>query len=530
MAISLHRIVAVLFCGFGFSLLLAGCANLISGNRPIPVKATDSTKFEDLLKIPRDAPFLPHQIGSKPVRIYKVAFDGTLNNRVRIPRGERETIVARIATLVRANDYQPGAGMQSEDIDNLDAMTGASCVRTAEEARDKFFSQVRKWLSEDPTTEIRVFVTGFSRGAATARHFMNIVTQEWGAQFDDKRSKSHSESPRFYALLYDTVATGQHDRLQLNVPTSVEYLVHFVAIDEPREILFTPTVDVDSSLLPVDFEFIGGSRLTPPKRINTVYLPGAHSDVGASFSDGIGDLYVVLAEQFLYMMGLTTTNCWDLHYDPFVSGKHDSRGKLDKLFGSPDPNSVKEVKRNSKEVHVLPPGQEEASMAKRLRELWLANADRMAGMSWSIQSMQMATIELRRSGTEIQPLGASNEIDFSSVQLKKIESQIRLEFRFKVGNAGSILILKPEVLNRILPEGSMISLTYLETPRSFSIAIFVDDVLADFIPMKKGEEIRYLPNRDHCVKRADGSSRTPFQAFVIHSDGTISTPFGPEIQ
>ncbi|ERH65998.1 hypothetical protein N172_16075 [Pantoea dispersa EGD-AAK13] len=190
--------------------------------------------------------------------------------------------------------------MQGSSIDYFDAATGRSSMAIAADAEKKFYAQARIWLKQNPETDIRVFVTGFSRGAATARHFINIVSNHWGQYFN-----SDINSPRFYALLYDTVATGQQDRLILNIPQDVDYLVHFVAIDEARNWLFIPTIDEDKTPL------LRGVQFFPTNRINTIYLPGSHSDIGASYSKGIGDLYITLTEQFLYMMGLAQTNCWE---------------------------------------------------------------------------------------------------------------------------------------------------------------------------------------------------------------------------
>ncbi|WP_457292060.1 hypothetical protein, partial [Pseudomonas azotoformans] len=96
----------------------------------------------------------------------------------------RETLVARIATIIHADNYYPGAGMQGENISYADASTGESSIAIAEDAREKFFLQARLWLKEDPNTEIRVFVTGFSRGAATARQFINITGTQWDSNFN----------------------------------------------------------------------------------------------------------------------------------------------------------------------------------------------------------------------------------------------------------------------------------------------------------------------------------------------------------
>lgn len=121
------------------SFIVGACTSLVSGDRPIAVKATDRPKLEKAIQLPLDAPFLPARIDGKRLQIYKVAFDGTLNDRTRIPEGERETIIARIARIVNADDYRAGAGMQGAGINALDAMTGASSATIAEAAAAKKF-------------------------------------------------------------------------------------------------------------------------------------------------------------------------------------------------------------------------------------------------------------------------------------------------------------------------------------------------------------------------------------------------------
>lgn len=526
------RSVIRLFSIFLISHFSVGCTTFVSGNNSIPAKHTDSIKFYRALQIPRNAPLISHEIDGRHVRIYKVAFDGTLNDRERVPSDERETIIARIATLVRANKYYPGVGMQGEGTDMQDALTGGSSTRTAEVARNKFFEQAKRWLSEDSEAEIRVFVTGFSRGAATARHFMNIVSKEWD-ELSFRASQlavGNSSSLRFYVLLYDTVATGQQGQLALSLPSRVDYAVHFIATDEPRSLLFRPTVDIDADASPTDAEYFGDGP-TPPKRLNNLYLPGAHSDVGASYPEGVGNLYVLLTEQFLYMMGLTKTNCWDIRYDPFVGGKHDSRGILDKLFGSPDPDSVKDVNRQAIGIKMaILRDQEKAETENRLRALWNANGERMASTFTSIRNSPMASFKLRWSGLELEPIGTSDEVISTSVKLTKSDDIFQLGFVFVEGNAEANVMLTPSVLSRISTDGSVVSMTYLDVRGTSSIAIFVDDVLSDLIPTQKGPETRLRPDRDYCLAQADGSSKIPLEVLVIHNDGTVSTPYDPDLE
>lgn len=93
----------------------------------------------------------------KRIHIYKIAFDGTMNDRLRIPLDERETLVARIARTTGAI-YYPGAGMQGRDISNYDAATGTSSMEIASCAAREFYDQAEKWYNQDSHSEIRVLL------------------------------------------------------------------------------------------------------------------------------------------------------------------------------------------------------------------------------------------------------------------------------------------------------------------------------------------------------------------------------------
>lgn len=494
-------LVCILMSGF-----LSACTELVSGSRSIPVKVTDYEEIHKITSTVLDAPLITAPIGNRPVRIYKVAFDGTLNDHARIPSGERGTLVARIAELIQADIYYPGAGMQGSSIDYFDAATGRSSMAIAADAEKKFYAQARIWLKQNPETDIRVFVTGFSRGAATARHFINIVSNHWGQYFN-----SDINSPRFYALLYDTVATGQQDRLILNIPQDVDYLVHFVAIDEARNWLFIPTIDEDKTPL------LRGVQFFPTNRINTIYLPGSHSDIGASYSKGIGDLYITLTDQFLYMMGLAQTNCWENQDDPLLAGKHDSRGGLDILFGSQNPNTVMVVDRPAviKETKPLTIIQRK-NIALRLNEMWVANFRRMAGMYVAQSETSLATITLRKSIEGIVPVSVSNNIKPESLTLSPEGNAIRLRFKFTMGKSENSLLLKPKVTRRIKFEGSKIAFGFLESPPDSYMATWVDNRLIELTPMTVSSEAVSKAPHQNCVKQLDGTFRSPIRAMILN--------------
>ncbi|MBA0167111.1 DUF2235 domain-containing protein [Pectobacterium sp. CFBP8739] len=507
----LYKLITVALC----CIVLSACTSLISGNRSVPVRVTDLEDIEKALATPMDAPLITHQIGHRPVKIYKVAFDGTFNDRARIPLDERETMVARIARQVNADRYYRGVGMQGSGIDYPDGISGSSSFDVAEQAKREFFVQASKWLLDNPNTDIRVFVTGFSRGAATARHFMNLVTQQWPMRFGMVEGLAASAGARFYALLYDTVATGQSYSLMLNIPSSVDYLVHFYATNETRNQTFAPIIDSDPTPLPSLWRF-----QPIPGRINLIRLPGAHSDIGASYPKGISDIYIQLTEQFLYAMGLSANNCWESDDDPLLAGKHDSRGLLDKLFGSLDPTQVNNASRNdiTKPASPLTP-EEGAMIADRLRAMYAANADRGIGMFVQRSVTWFARMQLRKTDNRLELLSVGKNIDPTSVTFTPEGDFIRLKYRFNgIGNGSSVL-LAPKVLKQIKTEskGSELAITFIVQGNSANLAIWIDAKLAVSESMSIGEPRIFAQPIKSCHKQPDGTLRSPIETRILNT-------------
>jgi len=499
-------------------IVLSACTSLISGNRSVPVRATDQVDIEKVLAMPMDAPLITHPIGHRPVKIYKVAFDGTFNDRARIPLYERETLVARIARQVHADRYYSGVGMQGSGIDYLDGISGSSSFDVAEQAKLEFFAQASKWLLDNPNTDIRVFVTGFSRGAATARHFMNLVTQQWPMRFGTVEDSYASTGPRFYALLYDTVATSQSHSLMLNIPSSVDYLVHFYAMNETRNQTFAPIIDSDPTPLPSLWHF-----QPIPRRINLIRLPGAHSDIGASYPEGISDVYIQLTEQFLYAMGLSGNNCWESDDDPLLAGKHDSRGLLDKLFGSLDPTQVNHASRNdiTKPAAPLTP-EERAMIADRLQAMYVANTDRGIGLFVHRKLTLFAQMQLRKTANKLELLSVGKSIDSASVTFTPEGNAIRLKYRFNRIGDGSSILLEPNVLKQISvePKGSELAITFIVKRNMANLAIWIDDKLAVSKSGFIGEPGIFTPSLKSCYKQPDGTLRSPIETRILY-DGRL---------
>ncbi|WP_159917298.1 DUF2235 domain-containing protein [Pantoea sp. 18069] len=284
---------------------------------------------------------------------FVVAFDGTLNDKDNVPLGEDETVVSKIYDYVIAPEfgtiaadqarvvrqYYKGPGCQFGILCWFDAAFGYSSEGTARKA----ISALKKFIANRPHgSELNVVAIGFSRGAATARHFLNLVQRDSKDGFLSKaQMATHS-----FAILFDTVATGDAGTLELALPSNLEFAVHYVALHEARP-LFLPVVDDDS----IYETFVNAKRYPYLQRIYTTYVPGAHSDLGDSYLQGVGPYVTAHAKSILGNMGLGPPLRADLcpHVNEsgehaiecrtWNEGVHDSRGLFDRLLGVGSPYS-----------------------------------------------------------------------------------------------------------------------------------------------------------------------------------------------
>lgn len=497
-------------------LLLSGCA-MVSGGVPLPVTTDDRELIRAAQAfVDQPVPLITHALDGRPVKIFKVAFDGTMNDRARVPRSEQETVVSTIAKHVDAR-YFPGPGMQSPHFVSLaDAAIGYSSASIAEQAEKALFEQVNAWLDENPDSEVRVFVTGFSRGAAIARHFMNRTTRDWQQQ-----TQGRAAPPHFYAILFDTVSTGQTDSLDLSLPASLDYLVHFVAKDEPR-ILFVPVFDREVAEDPTQITRIFDlSGLTLPKRFNLIQLPGAHSDVGSAYESGIAVLYRSLSEQLLYKMGLIEQSCWESSEDVYTGGKHDSRGVLDRLIGAPAANSARSKPRNYVPVDSREPNFEEAvALHKRMSAMVKANYQRGIGTQRIRNESQYPSFEVVRTGDELRILHfePADLIDKASLEFNVKDGQRRLTYRFippYEARVSSLLFSDP--IWKLLPEGQAARVSYSAVQRKDGIylASYVDNVLAVSDRISDTKSFVISNARHSCATDERGNKVSRLKSFVI---------------
>ncbi|UVJ42530.1 DUF2235 domain-containing protein [Pseudomonas sp. LS1212] len=290
--------------------------------------------------------------GEPGVYTLVVAFDGTNNDLFNTPDSENATVVGRlyqdVVDEVRKGPenasipvnalsavYYRGPGCPSWVACPFDSAIGWSTWLTARRAEADVESKIARL--DAGVREIRVVVIGFSRGAATSRYFLNLLASKPLVNV-----RGETLTVRSYALLFDTVATGLANYLDLSLPANLEFAYHFVALNETRK-FFGLVVDADegyeSNPLAKLFYF--------PQRIVTIEVPGAHSDLGDSYKKGAGMAVTQFARITMAGLGLRPTlknyNC-DLPENSeqpgcrvLDEGLHDSRGTIDLWLRVPSP-------------------------------------------------------------------------------------------------------------------------------------------------------------------------------------------------
>ena len=282
-------------------------------------------------------------------------FDGTGNNRYADEGLRKHSNVAKLFLVHKPNDkvsgryafYFQGVGTYFSEVgDDGGDITGLSFGRLGTERLDyalkKFDEAMRHHLAlarspSNPISEINISVFGFSRGAALARAFVNLLLEERCVQRNGKWFHKDGSGPfrvRFMGL-FDTVASVGlpmsnnttskvgtivsslrwivDDRLvsyigtrpvnlafshngvpgadpapgiydghsgwgnKLNIDPMVEEVRHFIAAHEIRN-----SFPVDS------VSALRKSQISKPGHFYETVYPGVHSDVGGSYAPGEG--------------------------------------------------------------------------------------------------------------------------------------------------------------------------------------------------------------------------------------------------
>jgi hypothetical protein len=213
---------------------------------------------------------------SENKRVIFINFDGTGNNVATNPAessniGDLSQFLETVDTGSAQVDstYVAGIGTTGPG-QTLQQMLATGAVQRLQDA----MNYVRSVVAENPEDTPYIVVTGFSRGAALARAFMNLI-HDYGIPgvedpstnliYDTTTAQRPPGSVHMSAILFDTVTTGMGG-YDYAVPPTVDSLVHLTARDDQRELFGLTSV-------------LGGAG-TATNRLIEVQLPGVHSDIG----------------------------------------------------------------------------------------------------------------------------------------------------------------------------------------------------------------------------------------------------------
>jgi len=304
-------------------------------------------------------------------RMLFVALDGTGQNAdARI--SDLDSNVANLARMVQrtasanpriAAQYWPGVGAGTQATQWIAAATGEGLLDLTEQAYRAIAQQVASWRQDDPTVEIHLAFTGFSRGAAATLHLANLIDQRgiadpasvrlitepdlWG-EYPQQRSRFVYDqtliapgTARINGIfLADTVVTGQQGMLMLAVPPTVDSVLHLVARNEPRNLLFRLQ------------SILSGPGAYDDPRLVEVALAGAHGDIGGGYDRGLGAAALQLAADYLNAIGAGMVGeiPADLAVaDPFIV--HDSSWPLTPLAQALSPRDEPDSRRVEYHAH-----------------------------------------------------------------------------------------------------------------------------------------------------------------------------------
>ncbi|NRA34865.1 MAG: DUF2235 domain-containing protein [Polyangiaceae bacterium] len=241
------------------------------------------------------------------------AFDGTTNNEQNTAKPK--THVSALVEMYTAKSfYIPGVGTTNDTWFNaLGTLAGKGTATRMKAMLEAFERNYRKGKGDT-----KIDIIGFSRGAATARGFANIISKRYPCL-----------TIRFMGL-FDTVAAlglpfdpvNFNIGVDLTIPSSVQYVAHAVAAGEYRE--FFPLSSISSEYRP-------GSSYAALKEIRgdkfwEKPFAGAHSDIGGgAYHDGAN----LNALGFVYNAGVSRGVPFDygrFDADAYKSAPaHDSR-------------------------------------------------------------------------------------------------------------------------------------------------------------------------------------------------------------
>jgi Ca2+-binding RTX toxin-like protein len=230
--------------------------------------------------------------------VFFAAFDGTNNTFDNDPLANPQTTnVAQLSAQYEeqrqgnsqlGGNYYAGPGTPGTLSNSswLPSQVTQQVIDTAQRAYDDFAFQAARWLKENSSGSISVALTSFSRGAASAAIFSQMLYERGLIDPDDKTKVliAPGEIGVSAGVLFDPVTTG----VDVNVAfaPNVTNVVKIFADNEYRYKFTATNYDDQPGITSVD-------------------MYGNHCDIGGGYDNGLGGLTLEAATAFLQRSGLT---------------------------------------------------------------------------------------------------------------------------------------------------------------------------------------------------------------------------------
>jgi len=180
----------------------------------------------------------------------------------------------------------------------------------------------------------KIFIFGFSRGAALARRFAAVVKSRYL-----KDMTTDDQMVRFLGV-FDTVAAIKKKKIDempktkvvfenFTISPQIQEALHLVSLDENRK-AFRPTL------------------MNKDDRVSELWFPGAHSDVGGGYAKhGLSDVALdfMLKELQRRQLGLTVLEPGQVQLDKICIDKNCYPLKFEDIKIDPNPNDMDHTKK-----------------------------------------------------------------------------------------------------------------------------------------------------------------------------------------
>lgn len=235
----------------------------------------------------------------------EISFDGTWNDRDEMAFQTNPALINEQFDGPAENKiYEVGVGTSAAS-KVLGGAAGLGMHDRIKSAYTSLVARINSIKAANPAAKVVLVVSGFSRGAATARAFINELNRlgvpDLGSERPDGSYAQNFEAPRIgVMILFDTVGSvglAGDDRnrnldgskLDLSIPANAENVLHLTARDEKRQ-----AFPLSSAVDPAHDD----------PRISELSLPGSHSDIGGGYPNAYSKVSLQLAREYMERAGV----------------------------------------------------------------------------------------------------------------------------------------------------------------------------------------------------------------------------------